>query len=107
MNLDSLINGMNATLGGAIWGIVYAIKKIPGAMDKAWVQRVMPVIPLLLGVAGGAAGAVTVTPVTMANKIVAGLMVGGLTMVVFKVGKTTVMGKGVDGAAEADADPKE
>jgi hypothetical protein len=101
MQLDSLFNGMNATLGGAIFGAVYAIKQIPGLLDKPVVQRLMPILPLILGAIGGACGAVTVEPVTMANKIVAGVMVGGLTMIVFKVGKTTVLGKGIDAEPEA------
>lgn len=101
MLLESLLTGMNATLAGAIVGILAAAKQIPGLMGNKIFQRFLPVIPLLIGVLGGAFGAVAVDPVTMPNKIVAGLMVGGVTMIVFKVTKTSVLGNGLDADAAA------
>jgi hypothetical protein len=106
MNLESLLNGMNLTLAGAIWGVVHTVKTLVPAVSEHKVgYRLIPLLPLVLGAVGGAAGAVTVDPVTMANKIVAGVMVGGLSMVVFKLGAQTVLGKGYE-AAEPTEKPE-
>lgn len=102
MDLQSLFSGMNAVLGGAIVGVVMAIKQVPGMSTSHWGQRLTPLIPLALGAIGGLVGAVVVDPVTLANKVVAGLMVGGLAMVVFNITNKTLLGKGIDSPAVQD-----
>jgi hypothetical protein len=102
MNLDAMLTGQNGVLAGAIIGIVMALKRsVPWLTESKAGQRLLPIVPLILGAIGGGFGSVIVDPVTMANKIIAGIMVGGAASLGFKMLKTTVFGHGLD-----DVDPE-
>lgn len=104
MDLESLMTGMNLTSAAAIFGIMHAIKAEAGAAKSQVMQRLMPVLPLVLGAVCGLAGGVVVDPVTVPNKIIGGLMVGGLTMILFKVGKTSLLGRDLDSPDDSPVD---
>jgi hypothetical protein len=106
MQLESLLTGMNMTLAGAVWGAMHALEAAVPWFKTGRGQRISALVPLFLGAIGGATGAVAVDPITTANKIVAGVMVGGVGMIVFKTVAAMLPGKPLDPApAVSDAEP--
>ncbi len=95
MNAVDLLSGANAA-------IVALVLMLTGAMtmvfDKQFAsglgQRLLPVVPLVLGVVLALAG-VASDGATLQEKLVSGLVSGMAAAISFKLGHTTVMGTGV------------
>lgn len=93
--LDSLLTTSNLALSGAILAVITTAKRsFPKLSKKGWAQRVMPVLPLLLGVAGGLLGATDATE--LQEKVTIGLVCGFFAANVYKVGRTSVLGVGIE-----------
>lgn len=108
MMLEELLTGRNISLAGGVF-VVMAIGKNYIA-PKFWTgkigQRLLPVIPLALGIGGAFLGFCDCT--TWQDKLAIGLIAGWASSHTFKLGKTSVLGWGIgdaDGDGVPDAPP--
>ena len=107
MMIDQLLTGRNLMLAGAIFVILTAMKTpFKDFWASHWGQRLLPVLPLVLGIGGGFLGLCDCA--TWQDKLLIGILAGFASANFFKVGKTTVLGYGLPemgggGAAEAPA----
>ena len=97
----SVENG--ALVGTTLMGLMLARRYFPWIFESHWGERLLPVLPAIIAVAaaqlgmGGAHG-------TWIDKLKMGIMAGFAASSIYKVGKTTVAGKGLTNAAEPAAD---
>ncbi len=94
MDLTAHVTGRNLILAGSVFAFTQMLKQaFPTFWASAWGQRLMPVVPVVLGVVamflGLGEGAARWT-----DKIVTGVMVGAVAATAFQVGKQTVLGWG-------------
>jgi hypothetical protein len=85
-------------------GVVFALLQTVKMAVPKWAatkvgQRLMPLIPIALGVVGAVAGLSSAT--TWGDKIALGVIAGFAAGQGFKVGKTTLLGKGIETASAA------
>jgi len=107
MMFEQLLTGRNLMLAGAIF-VIMTVMKTPFKEFWAsrWGQRVLPIIPVVLGIGGGFAGLCDCN--TWQDKLLIGLLAGFASAHIFKMGKTSVMGYGLpdldgDGVPDAPA----
>lgn len=103
MDFTAHVTGRNLVLAGSIFALTQVLKQaFPAFWASAWGQRLMPVLPVLLGVVavflGFGEGAARWT-----DKIVTGVMVGATAVMAFQVGKKTVLGWGTVAARSEDS----
>ena len=95
----------NLMLVGAIFAVLQVLKMVvPKWAETKLGQRLIPIIPEFLGVGGALAGISSGT--TWQEKVAIGLMAGFAASKGFKVGKTTVLGKGIEGKEKVDSPKK-
>lgn len=111
MDVESMLTGWNGVVTGAISGVVHAAKVFfDGSDHSSKLDRLLPILPLLLGGLAGIVGIVEFDAgidITLAKKITAGLLLGTVSMTAFKVGKTTVLGKGLNATPDKSPADKE
>jgi hypothetical protein len=104
--LAQYATGMNGSLVLVIFVLMTTLKSaLPQKVSTSpWFQRALPVIPEVLGLAGAMAG--ITDAVGWRNRLVVGLVAGFIASKFFKIGRTTVLGRGVaEVAAEDPAAP--
>jgi hypothetical protein len=94
MLLDQLLTGRNITLAGGIF-VVMSVMRYPlkDFYNSRIGQRLLPVIPVALGVVGALAG--FCDAVGWKDQVVIGLISGWASAHTFKLGRTSVMGYGL------------
>jgi hypothetical protein len=93
--ISQLMTGANMLLAGAVFAATQVLKLVfPRAALTAIGARLMPVLPVILGVVGSVAG--ISSGKTIGEKVAVGIIAGFTAGHGFKIGKTTVMGKGID-----------
>lgn len=96
LDLTSLLTGKNLLLTGGVFALTTAIREVFKVFfASASGQRILPVIPLIFGVAGALAG-VCDGVVEWQGRLMLGLIAGFAAGHLFKIGKTTFMGSGVE-----------
>ena len=94
-DLSGLLTPQNALLAGSILPIVEALRRIvPGFFQTTVGQRLLPVLPLLVGVGAVFCGLGSAGP-DMLNKIIVGVIAGAVAGHSYKTMKTSAMGSGV------------
>lgn len=104
MDPTTLITGANLACYGAILAILQTAKMLIPHFDNKWVQRFLPLFPLVLGIGSALLG--MATGKTWQEKLTIGIIIGVAAGQTFKVGKTTVLGKGIETAALPPAPAK-
>jgi len=85
----------NLLLTGAVFALLQVLKMVVPKWSTTQIgQRLLPVIPLLLGVGGAMAGLCSAS--TWQEKLAIGIMAGFAAGQGFKIGKTTALGKGIE-----------
>lgn len=101
LDLPSLITGQNLLLTGGIFVFTTFLREtFRGFFAGTVGQRLLPVIPLILGVAGALSG-LSEKVSNWQSEVMLGMICGFLASHFFKVGKTTVMGIGLDSPDDA------
>lgn len=102
MDLDILTSAKNMEAAGIIWAVSQALKAEIGEFkDHPTVQRAIPLVPVVAGVLCGLFGLVEVSTdphhlATTWENVKVGAMIAFGSMGLFKVGKTSVIGRGVE-----------
>jgi len=95
MDLSLLLTGRNALFAVAVYAIVQTLKTVaPKFFAGKTGQRLLPLIPLVLGVLGGVLG-VPDGVTRMQDKIVVGIVAAFASSHLFKLGRTTMLGWGL------------
>lgn len=96
--VSELVSGRNATLAGAAFVAVALLKNLaPGFVGTRVGKRLLPVLPVLLCIVGAFLGfADPAMTATWQDKMMVGLLSGATSAWLFKMGKTTVLGRGLD-----------
>lgn len=102
LDLTSLLTGKNLILTGGVFALTTALRE----MFKVFFvstsgQRILPILPLVFGVAGALAG-VCDGVTEWQGRLMLGLIAGFAAGHLFKVGKTSLMGAGVE-----ESEPKD
>lgn len=100
MMLDQLLTGRNLALAGGVFVLMSLVKNL--VLPKFWLgnigQRLLPVLPIVLGVSGAFAGLCDCNG--WQDKLLIGLIAGWASSHTFKLGKTSILGYGIDGGSE-------
>lgn len=99
MDLSYVLTGKNLLLLSAVFAMTQVLKSsIPWFTYSVMGQRLIPILPIVLGVIGSLVGLCSENswPDRVAIGIIAGFSAGQM----FKVGKTTLLGKGVNVQAQ-------
>lgn len=92
---SSLWSGANVALTSGIFAVVMTMKMVfPEAFASKWGQRFLPLLPVVLGVVGGLLGCVSQTRTQ--DRVLVGLLCGFAAAHVYKMGKTSLLGHGID-----------
>ena len=101
LDLTSLFTGNNLILIGGVFALTTALREsFKSFFASSFGQRALPVIPLIFGIVGALAG-VCDGVTTWQGKLMLGLIAGFAAGHLFTVGKTTLLGAGVE------VDPKD
>lgn len=104
MMFEELLTGRNVSLAGGIFVCLSMAKKMAPAFFKARVgQRVLPVLPIILGEIGAFIN--LSDAVKWQDKLLVGLIAGWAAGNVFKVGKTSLLGYGLPDKEDDSEDP--
>lgn len=99
MDVTSLLTGKNLILFGAC---LMTARLVRGMFfphfETGWGERLLPVVPLIVGVVGALVGVADAE--TLADRVLLGIIAGGLAGQTYKVGKTSVLGVGVTSSKE-------
>ena len=102
MNPSSLLTGRYAALVGIVYVTTQTLKLMfPSFMASKWGQRLLPILPLLVGVLFMVLAPYEATT-SWRDKLVVGVVAGWAAGNVFKIGKTTLLGWGIDEATPAN-----
>jgi hypothetical protein len=105
MDPTTLITGANLACYGAILAILQTVKMLVPGMDNKWVQRFLPLFPLVLGIVAALVG--MASGKNWQERLTIGVIIGVAAGQSFKLGKTTLLGKGLeDGKATTPAPAK-
>lgn len=106
MDLATLLQGNNLLLMGATVAITTTVRTMfPAFFTKHWGERLLPLLPLLIGIIGALIGVSEGD--TVSEKIAIGLLAGFTGGQLFKIGRTTFMGYGVVPRGTPDEATKE
>lgn len=96
-DLSNLLTGENAALVAGVVAICSTLKATFKGFFKGKVgQRLLPVIPVLLGIAAAMAGIGDAGGPTWQSKLVFGVIAGFTAGQLFKAGKTSIFGWGIE-----------
>jgi len=94
MDLASLLTGRNLAFSGFIFVVVALLKQYFAAFFASPSgQRVLPVLPIVIALAGAFLG--FSDAIVWQDKVVLGFLIGFTTMGSFKIGRTSVLGRGL------------
>lgn len=95
MEATELINGANIVLVTLVLAITSGLKiAFDSFFSSKLGQRLLPIVPIILGVIGGLVG-IADPAETIVDKITVGFLSGLSAAVAYKLGKTTILGQGV------------
>lgn len=94
MDPTTLITGANLACYGAILAILQTVKMLVPGMDNKWVQRFLPLFPLVLGIVAALVG--MASGKNWQERLTIGVIIGVAAGQSFKLGKTTLLGKGLE-----------
>lgn len=99
MDISSLLTGKNAAFAAGLIAVVSGLRVVfPYVFETKWGLRLLPLLPMALGVAGAfVLGPNIVDANTTQMKAMVGLLAGLVAAQTYKIGKTTVVGKGISG----------
>ena len=101
VDISPLLSGQHATLVGVVFGATTVVKQVAADFFRTRLgQRLLPLVPLVLGVLGAFSGLADAA--TNLDRTVIGLVSGLIASHSFKVGRTTVMGRGTEAPPESD-----
>jgi len=94
MENPEILSGASATLVTIIIAILSIAKSVFSEFFASNLgQRVLPIIPIILGMFGGLLGLTAAA--TLKAQLISGFLTGISASFLFKVGKTTVLGQGI------------
>lgn len=94
MDLNAHVTGRNLILAGSVFACTQTLKQaFPAFWASPWGQRLMPVVPVVLGVVGMFLG-LGEGAARWTDKVVTGALVGAVAATAFQVGKQTLLGWG-------------
>ena len=95
--MQDLVSPRNLGVATAIVVFIATFRgAVPSLFERPTVRRLLPVLPVLLGVAAAFGGFTeTVGPASWQNRLVIGILTGAAAASLYKVGKTTVLGQGL------------
>lgn len=103
MDVSTILTGTNLLLAGAIFVLLTVGRLVfPGFYVSRLGQRLLPVLPLVLGVVGALLGMCSNAP-TWQEKVLVGIIAGFAASNLFKIGKTTVIGWGLPDKPTSEA----
>lgn len=106
MDMTDLLSGSNMMLAGAIFVLISGIKMVaPGFFQTKAGQRLLPVLPPILGIGGAFAG-FGPPGYNVQNKIMLGVIAGYVAAHSFKICKSSVLGFGLSGPPAATTPKK-
>lgn len=93
--VTDLFSQANGILAAFIFGCMLAVRSLaPVFFESALGQRLLPVIPMIVGIAASLAG-LGAAHGTISEKVTMGVIAGSFVAHAFKIGKTSVVGSGV------------
>jgi len=100
VDFDSLMSWVNLSLAGAIFVVTATLKQILGKFFTSPVgQRLLPLIPLVLGVGLSLAGFHDGRMSRWQDLVIVGVLSGAFSGQIFKIGRTSLLGRGLDPTA--------
>lgn len=91
-----LASERNAAVASAVVVIVQVVRNgAPTFFESKTGQRILPLVPVILGVLAGYLGFCEIPAQTWQNKLMAGLLIGASANAMYKLARTTVMGQGL------------
>ena len=105
--MDSLFSATHIALSVAIFVVVATVKKLAHPFfDTHTVGiRVLPVLPLVLGVAAALLGFVDSGITRLPDRIVVGVLCAAFSSQAYKLAKTTILGRGLPGLSSPSEPP--
>jgi hypothetical protein len=95
MDFSSLLVGKNFVLLGGVFALTTTLRStFKPFFDMGMGERLLPLVPLILGILGALMGISENAP-EVADKVGVGLIAGFSAGHLFKLGKTSVLGYGV------------
>ncbi len=105
LDLTNLLTGNNLLLTGGVFAATSGLRgAIPDFFANKIGQRTLPVIPLVLGIVGALAGVCDGVS-TWEGEVMLGMIAGTVAGQGFKLGKTTLLGAGIE-APTGSKDPE-
>jgi hypothetical protein len=96
LDVSSLVTGKNLLLAGSVFALTTGAREMFKAFFASTLgQRFLPVLPLVLGVIGALLG-ICDGASEWQSRLAVGLIAGFAAGHLFKVGKTSLMGAGID-----------
>jgi hypothetical protein len=96
MDLTLMLSGPNLMLAGAIFVVVGGAKAMFSSFFSTTIgQRLLPILPPILGIGGSFAG-ICPPGYNWQNKLIIGVIAGYVSAHSFKIGKNTFCGFGLD-----------
>lgn len=103
-DLSSLLTGENAALVGGVLAICSTLKATFKGFFKGKIgQRLLPVLPVLLGIVAAMAGIGDAGEDVWQSKLVLGVLAGFTAGQLFKAGKTSIFGWGIEDQPQLEA----
>jgi hypothetical protein len=98
MDLSSLLTGKNAAFAAGLIAVVSGLRAVfPYVFESKVGARLLPLLPMVLGVAGAFLLGGHIDATTVQTKVGVGLLAGLVAAQSYKIGRTTVAGKNVSG----------
>jgi hypothetical protein len=102
LDVSNLITGKNLLLGGAAFALTTGAREtFKGFFASVLGQRLLPLVPLVLCVAGALMG-ICDGATEWQSRLALGLIVGFAAGHLFKIGKTSIMGAGIEEPVSKD-----
>lgn len=96
MDPSTLVSEKNAALAAAIVTVLaFARGAAPALFLKRPVQRVLPTLPILMGITSIFAG-FGEGGTTWQDRLVSGILTGAAASALYKIGRTSLLGQGLD-----------
>lgn len=100
MDISTLLTGRNALLPVGVYAVTQALKMaLPKVFQSSIGQRFVPIIPLVLGIALAMAG-LGEGATRWQDRMLMGLIAGFTASHLFKLGKTSLLGWGIESTQE-------